>query len=50
MPEVQGNIEGIRKSVLDELAQLYDVQIEADCFIPQEIINGLCSYSATMNR
>lgn len=50
MPEVQGNIEGIRKSVLDELEQLYDVQVEPDCFIPQEIVNGLCNYSAALNR
>ena len=50
MPEVHGNIEGIRKSVLDELASLYDVQLEPDVFMPQELINGLCGYSASLNR
>ncbi|MBP3644980.1 MAG: GTPase HflX [Clostridia bacterium] len=50
MPEVHGNIEGIRKSVLDELASLYDVQLEPDVFMPQELLNGLCGYSASMNR
>lgn len=50
MPEVHGNIEGIRKSVLDELASLYDVQLDPDVFLPQELLNGLCGYSASMNR
>ena len=50
MPEVHGNIEGIRKSVLDELASLYDVQLEPGMFMPQELLNGLCGYSASLNR
>ena len=50
MPEVHGNIEGVRKSVLDELAGLYDVQLEPDVFIPQELLQGLCAYSAALNR
>lgn len=50
MPEVHGNIEGIRKSVLDDLATLYDVQLDPDVFVPQELIHGLCGYSASMNR
>lgn len=50
MPEVHGNIEGIRKSVLDELASLYDVQLEPGVFMPQELLNGLCGYSASLNR
>ena len=43
MPEIHGNIEGIRKSVLDELATLYDMQ-------PQDLMEGLCGYSASLNR
>ena len=50
MPEIHGNIEGIRKSVLDELAALYDVQLEPGVFMPQELLNGLCGYSASLNR
>ncbi len=50
MPEVHGNIEGIRKSVLDELASLYDVQLEPGVFMPQELLGGLCGYSASLNR
>lgn len=50
MPEIHGNIEGIRKSVLDELAALYDVQLETGVFMPQELLNGLCGYSAALNR
>ena len=41
MPEIHGNIEGIRKSVLDELAALYDVQLETGVFMPQELLSGL---------
>lgn len=50
MPEIHGNIEGIRKSVLDELSTLYDVQLEPGVFMPQELLNGLCGYSASLNR
>ena len=50
MPEIHGNIEGIRKTVLDELAALYDVQLEPGVFMPQELLNGLCGYSASLNR
>lgn len=50
MPEIHGNIEGIRKTVLDELATLYDVQLEPGVFMPQELLNGLCGYSASLNR
>ena len=50
MPEIHGNIEGIRKSVLDELATLYDMQLEPDVFMPQDLMEGLCGYSASLNR
>lgn len=50
MPEIHGNIEGIRKSVLDELLTLYDVQLEPDVFMPQDLLASLCGYSASMNR
>ena len=50
MPEIHGNTEGIRKSVLDELTALYDVQLEPGQFMPQDLLQSLCGYSASMNR
>ena len=50
MPEIHGNTEGIRKTVLDELATLYDVQLEPGQFMPQDLLESLCGYSASMNR
>ena len=50
MPDIHGNIEGIRKSTLDELAALYDVQLESGVFMPQDLLESLCGYSASMNR
>ena len=50
MPEIHGNTEGIRKTVLDELTPLYDVQLEPGQFMPQDLLQSLCGYSASMNR
>ncbi|MBR4067870.1 MAG: GTPase HflX [Clostridia bacterium] len=50
MPEVHGNLEGIRKSVLDEMAAFYDVQLDSDIFMPQDLLQSLCGYSAFLNR
>ena len=50
MPEVHGNIEGIRKSVLDELKLCYEAQLEPDCFVAPELLDLLCRHSAAMNR
>lgn len=50
MPEIHGNTEGIRKSVLEELTALYDVQLEPGVFMPQDLLQSLCGYSASMNR
>lgn len=50
MSEIHGNIEGIRKTVLDEMTALYDVQLEPDQFMPQDLLQSLCGYSASMNR
>ena len=41
MPDIHGNIEGIRKSVLDEMKTLYDLQLEPDVFLPQEVLSAL---------
>lgn len=50
MPDIHGNIEGIRKTVLDELTTLYDIQLETGVFMPQDLLASLCGYSASMNR
>lgn len=50
MPEIHGNTEGIRKSVLDELLSVYDAQLEPGEFMPQDLLKGLCGYSASLNR
>lgn len=50
MPDIHGNIEGIRKSVLDEMKTLYDLQLEPDVFLPQEVLSALCGWSASFNR
>ena len=38
------------KTVLDELTTLYDVQLEPGQFMPQDLLQSLCGYSASMNR
>ncbi len=50
MPEIHGNVEGIRKSVLDRLSQWYDLTIPTDAFMPQDLLSQLCGYSASVNR
>lgn len=50
MPKINGNIDGIRKSTLDEMAALYDFVIEPDEFVPQELLKAVCGYSALYNR
>ncbi len=50
MPEIHGNTEGIRNSILTDLKALYDLQVPADQFMPQELLTKLCGYSAFLNR
>lgn len=50
MPEIHGNIEGIKKSVLNEMLEWYDLQLPIDVFMPQELLTQLCGYSASVNR
>ncbi|MEG0492533.1 MAG: GTPase HflX [Clostridia bacterium] len=50
MPDIHGNIEGIRKSVLEELSAIYDIQLQSDEFMPQDLMISLCGYSASLNR
>jgi len=50
MTEIHGNVEGIRKSVLDELSQWYEEEVLPDDFIPRSLLERLCAYSAVLNR
>ena len=50
MPEIHGNIDGVRNSMLAEMKAIYDYPIEADVFMPQELLTQLCGYSAFLNR
>ncbi len=50
MPEVHGNLEGIKKTLLDELTALYDLQLDSGEFLPHSLAIQLCGYSALLNR
>ncbi len=50
MPELNGNLDGIKQSTLNELKTLYDEQIPTDSFIPYELLQRLCGFSASTNR
>lgn len=50
MPEVHGNITGIRETQLAELAAIYDCPFETDQFAPRELIEELARHSCALNR
>ena len=50
MPDIHGNTEGIRQSVLNELKTLYDYPFEPDEFAPEELARVMAGYSARFNR
>ena len=50
MPEVHGNITGIRESQLAELAALYDCPFELDEFAPRDLLMELARHSCALNR
>ncbi len=50
MSEIHGNIDGVRNSMLAEMKALYDFPVSADSFMPQELLEQLCGYSAFLNR
>ena len=39
MPEIHGNLEGIKNATLNEIKALYDEQIPSDSFIPYELLD-----------
>ena len=50
MPDIHGNVDGVRNSMLAEMKTLYDFVIPADQFMPQDLLRQLCGYSAFLNR
>ena len=47
---VHGNIAGVRDSVLDQLRQLYQYNVEEDCFLPHELAQFLAKVTSALNR
>ncbi|MEG0398143.1 MAG: GTPase HflX, partial [Cetobacterium sp.] len=47
---ISGNIEGIRDSILAELENIYDYEIEKGKFVTEEIINLISDISIHINR
>ena len=47
---INGNTEGIRQSALERLRELYDMEIEGDCFVPPELIERIAAFSGQCNR
>ncbi|MHC1786356.1 MAG: GTPase HflX [Christensenellales bacterium] len=50
MPEIQGNLSGIRDSFLRKLETLYDYPVDSDIFVPPDLARLLAEYSAKINR
>ena len=47
---IHGNIDGIRKSTLDSLETLYEMEIPEDVFLPAELMDKLAEVSSAVNR
>ncbi len=50
MPEVHGNVTGIRDSQLSELAAVYDCPFEWNEFAPRDLLTELARHSCALNR
>ncbi len=50
MPDIHGNIEGVRRSTLMELQTLYDYPIDRDEYLPTDLAKILGRYSCALNR
>lgn len=47
---IYGNIDGIRKTVLEELEQIYEMKIEKNDIVNEELMNVLCKLTEQLNR
>ncbi len=50
MPEIHGNVDGLRKTLLAELEKLYGFEIGRDTFVPTEMVDILKEISLHINR
>jgi GTPase len=50
MPEIHGNIDGLRRTLLAELEKLYDWEVTRDTFVPPEMVDILKEISLHINR
>ena len=50
MPDIHGNLDGVRKSTVAELQTLYDYPINRDEYLPLELARLLGRYSCALNR
>ncbi len=48
--EVHGNISGIKRTLLEEMAQLYSLRLESSQFASVELLAALASYTAQIGR
>ena len=48
--EVHGNLTGIRDSVIDALASLYNYEVEDGDFLPRELMQFLAKFTSALNR
>jgi len=48
--QVNGNLTGIRDSVIDALAQLYNYEVEDGDFLPRELMQFLARFTGALNR
>ena len=44
--KVHGNLEGVRDSLIETLAALYDVEVDEDAFLPRELMQTLARLTA----
>ena len=50
MPDIKGNLSGIRNSVIEQLKTLYDHEIGSDEFLPADFARTLAGFSSSLNR
>lgn len=50
MPDINGNLSGIRNSVIEQLKTLYDYEVGSDEFLPPDLARRLAGHSAALNR
>ncbi len=50
MPDISGNLSGVRESVIEKLKTLYDEEIGGSEFLPPDFAVRLAAFSAALNR